>query len=492
MRLASEISSLGRQQRDLADLAQVGAHRVVVAVAHVDVDRRAGLDLGLLLVVLVDGDDLEAVRVASGRLFLVVRDAVREQAEQLRAGELVLVVGIVAIQGVRRHQMPLVRGAYAPPALRASPGLSVLLSPLELSRLRELLLEGFQSMFDPTRPDPASAGTSRRADDDGPLESRRSRQRARALGSQLLGLLSDGITDDEEETPGRDAHGFEVVTVDDDEEDEPDRGRPDHDVTSAIGRTIRCAPTCARSATSRWLSTAEEIALAKRIERNDPAARRQLIEANLDLVGLDLRRSSSSGRGMLFLDLIQEGNIGLMRAVEKYDWRRGYKFSTYATWWIRQAITRSIADQARTIRIPCTGRDDQQAAPHPAPADPGARARALARRAGRGKRAPSASCRSSRSARTRLARDARRRRGRQLAGRLIEDDEGTRPHQTVFSKLRIDELRTALDAFPPRAQGIELRYGLDGSDARTLEEVGRAFGVTRERVRQIESRALMK
>ena len=140
----------------------------------------------------------------------------------------------------------------------------------------------------------------------------------------------------------RDAHGFEVITVDD-EEDEPElavRHRA-HDPVRAYLREIGRVPL---------LTAAEEIALAKRIERNDPAARRQLIEANLRLVVSVAKRYV--GRGMLFLDLIQEGNIGLMRAVEKYDWRRGYKFSTYATWWIRQAITRGIADQARTIRVP--------------------------------------------------------------------------------------------------------------------------------------------
>ena len=128
----------------------------------------------------------------------------------------------------------------------------------------------------------------------------------------------------------RDAHGFEVITVDDDE-----------DPVRAYLREIGRVPL---------LTAAEEIALAKRIERNDPDARRQLIEANLRLVVTVAKRYV--GRGMLFLDLIQEGNIGLMRAVEKYDWRTGYKFSTYATWWIRQAITRGIADQAATIRVP--------------------------------------------------------------------------------------------------------------------------------------------
>ncbi|MDX6540058.1 MAG: polymerase primary sigma factor, partial [Gaiellales bacterium] len=170
-------------------------------------------------------------------------------------------------------------------------------------------------------------------------------------GAQLLGLLAEDS--DDEQAPARDAHGFEVITVDEDEDDEdaPEveglatidvnvRHRA-HDPVRAYLREIGRVPL---------LTAAEEIALAKRIERNDPAARRALIEANLRLVVSVAKRYV--GRGMLFLDLIQEGNVGLMKAVEKYDWRRGYKFSTYATWWIRQAITRGIADQARTIRVP--------------------------------------------------------------------------------------------------------------------------------------------
>ena len=284
----------------------------------------------------------------------------------------------------------------------------------------------------------------------------------------------------------RDAHGFEVITVDD-EEDEPElavRHRA-HDPVRAYLREIGRVPL---------LTAAEEIALAKRIERNDLAARRQLIEANLRLVVSVAKRYV--GRGMLFLDLIQEGNIGLMRAVEKYDWRRGYKFSTYATWWIRQAITRGIADQARTIPVPVHMVETinklhriqrqlmQELEREPTPEELAARMETTPERIVQILKIAQEPV----SLETPVGDE-----DDGSLGAFIEDDEETRASPTVLSKLRGDELQDVLSTLSHRERKVlELRYGLDGSDARTLEEVGRAFGVTRERVRQIESRALMK
>jgi RNA polymerase primary sigma factor len=312
-------------------------------------------------------------------------------------------------------------------------------------------------------------------------------------GSQLLGLMADA--DDEEETPSRDVHGFEVITVEDDDDDEPEvdsgptidvtvRHRA-HDPVRAYLREIGRVPL---------LTAAEEIALAKRIERSDPAARRQLIEANLRLVVSVAKRYV--GRGMLFLDLIQEGNIGLMRAVEKYDWRRGYKFSTYATWWIRQAITRGIADQARTIRVPVHMVETinklhriqrqlmQELEREPTPEELAVTMETTPERIIQILKIAQEPV----SLETPVGDE-----DDGSLGAFIEDDEETRPHQTVLSKLRGEELEDVLSTLSHRERKVlELRYGLAGEDPKTLEEIGRHFGITRERIRQIEGRALLK
>ncbi len=291
-------------------------------------------------------------------------------------------------------------------------------------------------------------------------------------------------------------HGFEVIAVeeDDDEDDEAEvdsgptidvtvRHRA-HDPVRAYLREIGRVPL---------LTAAEEIALAKRIERNDPAARRQLIEANLRLVVSVAKRYV--GRGMLFLDLIQEGNIGLMRAVEKYDWRRGYKFSTYATWWIRQAITRGIADQARTIRVPVHMVETinklhriqrqllQELEREPTPEELAVTMETT----------PDRIIQILKIAQepTSLETPVGDEEDFMLEAFIENDDMWRQPN--LLSWLRSEELQDVLSTLSHRERRVvTMRYGLDGSDARTLEEVGRALGVTRERVRQIESRALMK
>jgi RNA polymerase primary sigma factor len=240
------------------------------------------------------------------------------------------------------------------------------------------------------------------------------------------------------------------------------------------------------------LTADQEVYLAKRVERGDVAAKTQMIEANLRLV-VSIAKLHV-GRGLSFLDLIQEGSLGLIRAVEKFDYRRGFKFSTYATWWVRQAVARAVADKARTIRIPIHMIERLNNVVHIQ--------RQLVQRLGREPRPDEIAEELELTAEQvreilRMAQlpvslekpigeeeDAR-------LGDFVEDELAESPLDVTALSLRCEDIDYALAALPERERKvIELRFGLHGDQPRTLGEVGRTLGVTRERIRQIESTTL--
>jgi RNA polymerase primary sigma factor len=259
--------------------------------------------------------------------------------------------------------------------------------------------------------------------------------------------------------------------------------------------SLDCLRLYLRSIGSVDLLTADqEVELAKRIERGDMAAKRHMVEANLRLV-VSIAKSYL-GRGLSFLDLIQEGSLGLIRAVEKFDYRRGYKFSTYATWWIRQAVTRSLADKSRTIRIPVhmveklnrvvhvernlVQRLGREPEPHEIGAELGWTGRDV-REVLRVSQMPVS-----------LEKPVGDEDDSEL-GDFVADDQTESPFETASDNLQREDVNRALAALPSRDREVlEYRYGLNGRQPMTLEQVGDAFGVTRERIRQIENNTLKR
>lgn len=296
-------------------------------------------------------------------------------------------------------------------------------------------------------------------------------------------IVADNIEEEFEEVP--------FIEKDDDEEAEAD---VDLSVPEGISIDDPVRMYLKEIGKVPLLSSDDEIELAKKMENGDEEAKKRLAEANLRLVVSIAKRYV--GRGMLFLDLIQEGNLGLIKAVEKFDFRKGFKFSTYATWWIRQAITRAIADQARTIRIPVHMVETinklirvsrqllQELGRDPTPEE-------IAKEMGMSEDKVRDIMKISQepvSLETPIGEEED-----SHLGDFIPDDDAPAPAESAAFTLLKEQLIDVLDTLTPREEKVlRLRFGLDDGRARTLEEVGREFSVTRERIRQIEAKALRK
>lgn len=292
---------------------------------------------------------------------------------------------------------------------------------------------------------------------------------------------------------------FESTTkASEDEEDESDALSDELDRLSSLGKKSVADPVrmyLKEIGRIPLLTREEEIRLAQQVEAGDKVAKQKLIDANLRLVVSIAKKYI--GRGMTFLDLIQEGNKGLIRAVEKFDWTKGFKFSTYATWWIRQAITRSIADQARTIRIPVhmvetinklmrtARRLMQELGREPTPEEIG---EAMEMEPEKVKEIFKISQNT-----TSLEAPVGDGEDDSTLGDFIADDSQVSPYEATSHQMLRENVEEVLEALSDReAKVLKMRFGLSGNRMMTLEEVGKQFGVTRERIRQIEAKALRK